>query len=232
LRPGRAERLRTLLPRLAVPVPAPPGGRIDLDALFGEPKAAYWLEVGFGGGEHLAALAEAHPEVGFLGCEPFLNGVAALLAAVEARGLANVRIHAGDARDLIDALPDAALGRAFVLFPDPWPKRRHRKRRFVQPDTLDRLARAMADGAELRLASDDAPLVDWMLFHARTHPAFAWTARRAADWRDRPADWPATRYEAKRLHGTPAFLAFRRRARADGARTAAKTVADPDLQAI
>lgn len=206
--------LRERLPRLSVEVPpATDDGLIDLAALFGRPMADHWLEVGFGNGEHTAAQAEAHPEIGLIGCEPFLNGVAALLATIEARGLDNIRLHADDARDLIDALPDASIGRVSVLFPDPWPKRRHHKRRFIGRDTLDRLARVMTDGAELRLASDDADLVDWMLRHARAHPAFAWQARRAADWRVRPVDQPPTRYEAKRLHGMPAFLTFRRVAR-------------------
>jgi len=212
LRPGRQRLLDDRLPELAVPLPARPG-TLDPKRLFARPVEEVWLEVGFGNGEHLAALAAAHPEIGLIGCEPFLNGVAALLAAVEAEGLDNVRIHADDARQVLDALPDASVGRVFVLFPDPWPKARHHKRRFIRPETLDRLARVLAEGGVLRLASDDAPLVDWMLWQTRRHPAFAWTARRAADWRERPADWPPTRYEAKRLHGTPAFLDFRRRPR-------------------
>lgn len=209
LRPGRAALLDRLLPRLAVPLP-PTGDALDWAALFPRPVRALWLEIGFGAGEHLAWQAAQHPDIGLIGCEPFINGVSSLLRLIDDRHLDNIRIHPDDARPLIDALPDAAVGRCFILFPDPWPKTRHHRRRFVRPETLDALARVLADDAELRLASDDAGLVDWMLFHLRRHPAFRWTARRAADWRMRPADWPATRYEAKALHGRPVYLAFRR----------------------
>jgi tRNA (guanine-N7-)-methyltransferase len=122
----------------------------------------------------------------------------------------NVRVHMGDARDIIEALPDAALGRVFILFPDPWPKARHAKRRFIQTEMLDALARVMKPGAELRFASDDAPLVEYTLERLTAHPSFEWTAVRASDWKARTSDWPQTRYEAKQLHGVPAFLRFRR----------------------
>lgn len=122
-----------------------------------------------------------------------------------------MRIHMGDARDILAALPDASLGRVFVLFPDPWPKTRHHKRRFLQTEMLDTLARVMKQGAELRFASDDAPLFEFTLERLLAHPAFTWTAARAQDWQSRPADWPQTRYEAKQLHGAPAFLRFARR---------------------
>ncbi|HET8728187.1 MAG TPA: tRNA (guanosine(46)-N7)-methyltransferase TrmB [Alphaproteobacteria bacterium] len=212
LRPGRAALLDTLLPGLAVPLPDEPGG-LDWRALFPRPLKELWLEVGFGAGEHLAWQASHHPDVGFIGCEPFVNGVTTLLREVERKRLDNVRIHAEDAGQVIEALPDASLGRCFVLFPDPWPKARHHKRRFIRPENLDALARVLADGAELRLASDDRDLVDWMLHHTRAHGAFEWTARSPQDWRERPADWPPTRYETKRLHGTPVFLTLRRRSR-------------------
>lgn len=172
--------------------------------------------MGFGGGEHLAAQAAAHPETGFVGCEPFLNGVAKFLVRAEDEALGNVRVFADDARLLLDALPDACVGRAFVLFPDPWPKARHHRRRFIAPGNLDALARVLRDGAELRMASDDMGYVRWMLFHTLGHGAFDWTARGAADWRERPDDWPATRYEAKALErgARCAYLRFRRRPRA------------------
>jgi tRNA (guanine-N7-)-methyltransferase len=207
LRPAQAARLETLLPRLAVPLP-PPGERLDWRALFPRPMESLWLEVGFGAGEHLAWQAERHRQVGLIGCEPFVQGVAQLLRTVEERGLDNVRLVPDDARPLTEALPDGCVGRCFVLFPDPWPKRRHWGRRFLSGATLDLVARVMAVGGELRLASDNPHMLDWMLWHARAHPAFAWTARRAADWRSRPDDWPPTRYERKALHGTPAFLRF------------------------
>jgi tRNA (guanine-N7-)-methyltransferase len=180
--------------------------------LFDPPAETVWLEIGFGGGEHLAAQAEAHPTVGLIGCEPFVNGVVSALGHVARRRLSNVRLWPDDARLLLDRLPDGAVARAFILFPDPWPKARHHKRRIVSPENLDRLARVLRDGAELRLASDDVAYVDWMLAHLVPHSAFAWTARRPADWRERPDDWPATRYETKaRSKGiSPAFLRFTR----------------------
>ncbi|HUB84742.1 MAG TPA: hypothetical protein VL971_03555 [Rhizomicrobium sp.] len=122
-----------------------------------------------------------------------------------------MKIHMGDAREIVDALPDASLGRVFILFPDPWPKTRHHKRRFIQTEMLDSLARVMKPSAELRFGSDDAPLVAYTLERLMAHPAFVWTAACAKDWQSRPADWPQTRYEAKQLHGVPAFLRFVRR---------------------
>ena len=127
----------------------------------------------------------------------------------------NIRIHDGDARDILEALPDGCLGRVFILFPDPWPKSRHHKRRFIQMSTLDVLARVMKPGAELRFASDDADYAAWTLERAIAHPAFEWTATRAQDWKSRPPDWPETRYETKALHGLPVYFVFRRRALAN-----------------
>jgi tRNA (guanine-N7-)-methyltransferase len=167
-----------------------------------------WLEIGFGAGEHLHWQALNHPRIGLLGAEPFVNGVAKLLTKIEDEPAPNIRIYMEDARDIIAALPDASLGRVFVLFPDPWPKLRHHKRRFLQTEMLDQLARVMKPGAELRFGSDDAPLVEYTLERLMAHPAFAWTAARASDWRQRTPDWPQTRYEAKQLHGIPAFLRF------------------------
>lgn len=177
--------------------------------------------MGFGAGEHLLWQAQHHPHVGLIGAEPYESGVAKLLSRIaslshvtggEGRGdvQENIRIHMGDARDIIDALPDASLGRVFILFPDPWPKTRHHKRRFVQMETLDALARVMTPGAELRFASDDAPLLEYTLERLMADRSFTWTATRAQDWLSRPEDWPPTRYEAKELHGKPAYLEFRR----------------------
>ena len=213
LRTGRRGLLEKLLPRLAVRLPA--CGEIDPGALFVPPLQSLWLEIGFGAGEHLAALAEARPEIGFLGCEVFENGIARLLAEIERRRLANIRLFADDARLLIAALPAAALDRVFILFPDPWPKARHHKRRIVSREVLDELARIMKDRAELRLATDDADYFSWMLEQVTGHPAFEWLARRPGDWRQRPPDWPPTRYEEKaRAAGrAPSFLRARRRAR-------------------
>lgn len=206
--------MKELLPRLAVPLP-PAGETLEPTALFSRPPSAIWLEIGFGGGEHLAAQAAAHPGIGFIGCEPFVNGVAALLARIERDDLDMIRVHADDARPLIEALPDAAIGRVFVLFPDPWPKRRQQKRRIIQDDILDQLARIMVDGAELRLATDDPGYLAWMLERLMRHAAFAWLAEGPEDWRERPPDWPPTRYEEKaRAQGRCCtYLRFRRRPR-------------------
>jgi tRNA (guanine-N7-)-methyltransferase len=212
LRSGQQSLLDTLLPRLAIALPPEPA-KLDLANLFGGqvPSAGVWLEVGFGAGEHLVWQAEQHPDVGLIGCEPYLNGVAKCLTHIDRAGVGNVRLFTDDARLLMAALPDRSLSRVFVLFPDPWPKTRHHKRRFVQRATLDRLAELMLPGAELRLATDDPSYLLWMIEHACTHPAFDWLAEGPADWRGRPADWPSTRYEKKKLAGTPTFLRLRRR---------------------
>jgi len=207
LRVGQQHLTETLLPELTFTLP------VDLPSLFPCPVEAIWLEIGFGGGEHLAAQAEAHPGIGFIGSEVFENGVARLTTAIANRNLANIRVFPDDARLLLAALPANSVARTFILFPDPWPKARHHKRRLVALPTLDRLARLMPAGAELRLATDDPDYLAWMLAVTTSHPAFHWTARRPADWRTRPEDWPPTRYEEKaRAAGrTPAFLRFVRR---------------------
>ncbi len=170
-----------------------------------------WLEIGFGGGEHLAAQASRRPDVLFLGAEPFVNGVASALRHVDAAGLRNVRIHQGDARELMAALPAASLARVFILFPDPWPKARHHKRRLVQPAFLDDLARVLANGARVRFATDWADYADQALRVFAADRRFHWLAREADDWRLPPADHVATRYEAKRLGDcAPIYLEFER----------------------
>jgi len=215
LRPGRARLLATRLAGLA---PAgvdraanPMREPIDLAALFPGTREV-WLEIGFGGGEHMIRQAELNPDIGLIGAEPFVNGVAKLLSAVERSGVGNLGIHAGDARDLMDVLPDASVGRVFLLYPDPWPKRRHWKRRFVNPENLGMLARVMRPGAELRVATDIEDYVRHSLEQIRREPRFVWTAERAADWRLPWADWPGTRYEAKALKEgrRPHYLTFRR----------------------
>ncbi len=217
LRPGLQRLLDELLPRLRARLPED-GGTLDPTALFAPPRARVWLEIGFGGGEHLAWQAKRHPDVGLIGCEVFANGIATLLRAVEGERLDNLRLFTEDARLLLPRLPDACLERVFLLFPDPWPKRRHAPRRFVQPDTLAELARVLRDGGELRLASDDAKMQAWMLGHLVGHPAFAWTAAQARGALARPGDWPQTRYEAKAVAEgrTPLYLRFVRRSRTPG----------------
>ena len=206
LRSGQQGLVEGLLPCLAINLPA--SGGFDPSAAFADPPRSIWLEIGFGGGEHLAIQAERHPDTGIIGCEVFENGIAKLLGAIERRHLANIRLFVDDARLLISALPAASIERVFILFPDPWPKQRHHKRRIVSGDTLDCLARIMTGGAELRLATDDSGYFSWMLECVTGHPAFDWLARRPVDWRERPADWPPTRYEEKaRAAGrSPAFL--------------------------
>ena len=211
MRPGRQHLQEQLLPRLTIALPA--HGALDPADLFAPRPQAACLEIGFGGGEHLAEQAARHPEIGFIGCEVFENGVARLLSEIDRRGLSNIRIFADDARLLLDRLAPASLARVFILFPDPWPKQRHHKRRLVARPTLDRLAAVMRPGAELRLATDDPGYLVWMLECATAHPDFVWLARRPGDWRERPPDWPPTRYEEKaRTAGrTPVFLRFLRR---------------------
>lgn len=198
--------MESLLPQIAVKIPE--GGTLDPCALFDRALCALWLEIGFGGGEHLAAQAAANPNVGFLGCEPFVNGVASLLGHVEKMGVKNVRIYPDDARVLLDALPEACLEKCFVLFADPWPKKRHHERRFIGPANLPRLARTIKCGGELRLATDVMPLADWMREHATAHPAFTCVY----DGTTPPADWVETRYEQKgRAAGrAPVYMVFRR----------------------
>jgi tRNA (guanine-N7-)-methyltransferase len=167
-----------------------------------------WLEVGYGGGEHLLWQASAHPAVGIVGAEPYVSGTAKLLSKLDARPAPNIRLYEGDARDIIEALPDDSIGRFFILFPDPWHKTRHHKRRFIQSDMLDQIARVLKPGGEFRFASDDAGYVAFALERLMAHPAFKWTAQGPSDWKARPLDWPPTRYEAKELHGPPTFLRF------------------------
>ena len=168
-------------------------------ALFAAPVSRVWLEIGFGGGEHLVWQAQHHPDVGIIGCEPFEEGVVKVLALIGEHAIANIRIHPDDVRPLLRWLPAASLDRAFVLFPDPWPKMRHRKRRLVATPLLDQLARALKPGAELRLATDIGDYARTMLVALMRHSSFRWTATGPSDWRTRPADWPPTRYEAKAL---------------------------------
>jgi tRNA (guanine-N7-)-methyltransferase len=214
LKPARQAALDTVLPLIRIERPAP-GAIIDLASLFGDKRRALWIEIGFGAGEHLAATASAHPDVGFIGCEIFINGIASLARHIDAGGIANVRVFPDDARILLAALPDAAVERMYLLFPDPWPKARHAKRRFIGPANLDAIARVLADGGELRVASDDAGYIRWTLEHLTNHPAFSWTARGPEDWRAPPPDSVATRYAEKaRAAGRSAvFLTFLRRRR-------------------
>jgi len=203
IKPRQAALVESRLPGLRIPP-----GPVDLKALKSD-AAETWLEIGFGGGEHMAAQAACAPEVLILGAEPFLNGVASAVRHIDEQALTNVRLLDGDVRDLIGRLPDACLDRVFILFPDPWPKSRHHKRRLIQTETVADLARLTRPGGQLRFASDVAHYVDWALEIISANPAFVWTADHAADWRKPPVDHITTRYEAKRLGDcAPVFLDF------------------------
>jgi tRNA (guanine-N7-)-methyltransferase len=171
----------------------------SLGTLFSPVVREVWLEIGFGGGEHLLWQAMQNPAVGFIGCEPFQDGVVKVLRAIEERKLANIRLHADDARAVLRWLPEASIARAFVLFPDPWPKKRHRKRRLVSAGALRELARTMGRGGQLRIATDIGDYARWMLQAVCAEASFKWEPKDPSDWRQRPADWPATRYEQKAL---------------------------------
>lgn len=182
---------------------------LDLSALFG--SRPVWLEVGFGGGEHMVHQAVANPEVGIIGAEPYINGVAMLLGKIRKAGASNIRVHPGDARDLMDVLPVEGIAKAFLLYPDPWPKKRHHRRRFVTPEHLGPLHRALAPGAELRIATDIPDYVRQALEEV-PKAGFEWLAERAGDWRQPWSDWISTRYEQKaiRENRVPHYLTFRR----------------------
>jgi tRNA (guanine-N7-)-methyltransferase len=208
IKPRQADLLATLLPKIALPDPAI--GPIDPRALMPD-ATEVWLEIGFGGGEHMAAQAAKRRDVLILGAEPFLNGTASALRYVEEQALENVRLHVGDARDVVAALPDASLDRLFILFPDPWPKARHNKRRLVQAETVAEWARVLKPGGTLRFATDWADYGEWTLQRFLENPAFRWTAERADDWRTPPPDHITTRYETKKLGDiAPVFLEFER----------------------
>lgn len=195
---ARKERLiGELLPRLRLDLNAQPPS--PLTKLFATQVDDVWLEIGFGSGEHLLWQAEHHKDVGFIGCEPFVNGMGSLLGAIEDRGIETIRVHDGDARDVLTWLPDRSIGRIFLLFPDPWPKKRQTKRRLLSTETLRELARTLRHGGEFRFASDNCDYAAQALLLARQSGVFTWTAERTADWRGRPPDWPETRYERKAL---------------------------------
>jgi tRNA (guanine-N7-)-methyltransferase len=204
------------LPDLKIPIPGR-GARLDPRALFARDVKEIWLEVGFGAGEHLAAQAEKNPNVGIIGAEVFLNGVASLVRHIDEKNLGNVRVFNDDVRFLLPTLPDQCLARVFVLFPDPWPKARHAKRRFIGRENLDHLARLMKDGGQLRVASDHPVYIQWVMEQVPVHPGFDWPVRGAQDWQNAPADHVETRYQQKaRKEGrTPHFFSFFRKKRPD-----------------
>ena len=222
LRPHRRALLDSYLPRIGINLPAA-GSCLDPVALFEHGPHDIWLEIGFGSGEHLAHQAGLHAGIGFIGCEPYVNGTASLLQKVDDAGLTNIRVYPDDGRDLLDVLPDASVGRLFLLFPDPWPKVRHHKRRLVNDASLDCFARILKDSAELWFATDHDEYCRWTLAHFLRHPDFDWLAESAGDWRRR-AETPPTRYETKSAGEgrSSVYLRIRRRKRLS--KTAASTV--------
>jgi tRNA (guanine-N7-)-methyltransferase len=210
LRPYQAQLIGTLLPTLAIDFARPAPS--NLSALFPMPVSEIVLEIGFGGGESMIAQARARPHTGFIGVEPFVNGMAKALTAIESNGLRNIRLHFEDAISLIAWLPEKSLARIDLIHPDPWPKRRHWKRRFVQDDMVAQLARILQPGGEFRFVTDIADYAGWTLQRFTRSRAFEWTAQRADDWREPWSGFTATRYHAKaaREERASCFLIFRR----------------------
>ena len=210
LRDSRKKLMESLLPRITVTVT--PEQEIDPASLFAPALKEHWLEIGFGGGEHLAAQAAAHRDVGLIGCEIFLNGIASALSHIEAEALSNVRIYPEDVRDLLPVLKAQSFDKIFLLFPDPWHKARHASRRFVNQANLDIVASLLKPGGEFRIGSDDPVYIGWSLAHTTRHPAFKWLAETSSDWLVRPDDWPPSRYEQKAIRQgrVPHYFRFRR----------------------
>jgi tRNA (guanine-N7-)-methyltransferase len=211
LRSHQAALIDTLLPRLALDLDGPPPAK--LARLFPVPVDDVRLEIGFGGGEYLIAQAQAHPRTGFVGCEPFVNGMAKALASIEAHALANIRLHLGDAVLVLDWLPGASIAGIDLVYPDPWPKRRHWKRRFVQERSVADMARILRPGGDFRFVSDIPDYAAWTLARLLRSSDFIWTAERADDWRRPWPEFVRTRYEAKAVREgrVPCYLVFRRR---------------------
>ena len=202
--------IEEVLPTLSIPDAAP--GQLVPGNLFAEDMKEIWLEIGFGGGEHLTGQAARHPQIGFIGCEPFIEGMAKALGQIEDAELTNVRLHMDDARPIVNRLQAGSISRVFVLFPDPWPKKRQQKRRLIQPEFLDDLARILSPGGVLRFATDVASYANEALAYFCAHPAFEWTAGSASDWRTPPSDHLTTRYETKQLGDcAPVWFDFRKK---------------------
>jgi tRNA (guanine-N7-)-methyltransferase len=215
LRAHQADLIAQLLPHLAVDIAGPPVA--DLTTLFGTAIGDVRLEIGFGGGEHLVAEAGRFPNTGFIGCEPYVNGMAKILALIEAGNIPNIRLYAGDASELLTWLPARALSQIDLIHPDPWPKRRHWKRRFVQHATIVAMTRVLKPAGEFRFVSDISDYCAWTLAHFARTPNFIWTAERAADWREPWPDYTMTRYgrKAEREGREAAYLIFRKTGESD-----------------
>jgi tRNA (guanine-N7-)-methyltransferase len=209
LRGSKQSLMDELLPEVSVTLPEQ--ASLGLKTLFPATNE-YWLEIGFGGGEHLVHQAAQNRDIGIIGSEPYINGIAGLLKSIDDEKLQNVRIYPDDVRKLLEKIPDATLSRVFILYADPWPKARHHKRRLISKEFLDLLARVMKPGSLLRLATDWEDYATWMLERLLPHPDFTWTANAASDWLTPPADWISTRYEQKALAESriPTYLEFKR----------------------
>lgn len=206
--------LDDFLPTISVPIDLGDPSHINPMQLFAHSPKAVWLEIGFGKGEHLAWQAEHHLDVGLIGCEPYINGVVGLLSDIQTRNIENVRLYGDDARHILWHLPDASVERVFLLHPDPWPKRRHARRRFVNPLNLNDIARVLVDGGEFRVGTDHPIYREWTLLQMVQRTDFEWMATKPQDWLVRPDDWPETRYEAKALEGHATYFRYRRMPRA------------------
>lgn len=210
----RSEALEALLPLLGIRADDLPEDRsIAPASLFDAPYSSYWMEIGFGQGEHVAALMKENPDTGYLGAEPFINGVAGLVKEVQILGQRNVRILHDDGMKLARSLAPASLDGIYVLNPDPWPKKRHHERRIIKPQNLDVLAKIIKPGGSLILSTDVPDLADWMVTHTFNHPAFEWQASEAKDFWTRPDGWHPTRYELKGANHSKrmCYLLFRRK---------------------
>ena len=186
--------------------------KIDLNTLFSVKPKEIWLEIGFGGGEHLAWQAKLHPQIGFLGFEPYINGVASLVRYLVSEKLSNVRIFPEDIQPFLTKIPNGCISKIFILFPDPWPKSRHAKRRIIQNQTLLEFHRILKPGGKLRIATDHLDYLNWILIHFKNFNGFKWLAKSPKDWRCRVSNWPQTRYEKKAIEEgrKPAFLEYRK----------------------
>jgi tRNA (guanine-N7-)-methyltransferase len=210
LRIHQADLIKNLLPHLSLDISGPRPA--DIAPLFDPKVESVRLEIGFGGGEHLIAEAQAFPGIGFIGCEPYVNGMAKILSAIEAHNIGNIKLFAGDAAELLAWAPANSLDRVDLIHPDPWPKRRHRKRRFVQDATVAAMARVLKPSGEFRFVCDIDDYVTWTLHHLARSPELIWTAERADDWRLPWADYTMTRYgrKAMREGRRSVYLRFRR----------------------
>lgn len=210
LKKASKERLEKYFPKYSISLVC---DKLDLTSLFNHSPEEYWLEIGFGKGEHLVAQAKANPNIGFIGCEPFLNGVSGLIDHIDRENVTNIRFFMDDARLLMDALPNQSLSKAFILFPDPWRKKRHYKRRVVSPGNIKVLSRILKEGSQLRIGTDHHDYCRWILARLMENPDFTWQSETPDDWHIRPDDWPATRYELKALEAgrLSAYMTFLRK---------------------